>query len=125
MNPAAESESVFRKRPLAARLCQIATCVSKISELARDASSSRAVAALLDSTRNLIEWTAPEIEAAPEAGGELANLLRTLTMWLGIWREEQVTRRLQTLLYHEMRCWSERVSGFAERMTSLSTTAVR
>ncbi len=122
MKDSKEHEEVFRREPLPTRLRKMATEISPISEISRDPASSETVEALLDDARWLMEWTAADLD--PRSGEELANLQLTLTIWLSIWREEQVTRRLRALLYHEMRCWSDRVLDFADRIAPQDESAV-
>ncbi len=109
-----EREEMFRQDPLIVRLRKIAADVGRIPDLVRDPDRRHAVETILDETRGPIEWTLPEALAIPRAGVELANLMRALTSWLGIWREERLTMNLQVLLEDEMMAWSDRIQGLAD-----------
>jgi hypothetical protein len=43
------------------------------------------------------------------------NLLRALSTWRAIWREDPLTPNLRALLHQDMECWHQRLRELADR----------
>ena len=103
----------YLKDGLPVRLMGLAADLSRVASSARRATGAEAVAALLEESQHLIEWTAADAPA--EVAEELVNLQVLLALWRRAWPEAQQSRIQRGLLAVQAKQWADQVMCYAEQ----------
>jgi hypothetical protein len=103
----------FLADALPVRLLGLAADLSRVASSARRATGAEAVAAMLEESQHLIEWTA--LEAPAEVAEELVNLQVLLALWRRAWPEAQHNQLQRSLLAVQAKQWADQVMRHAER----------
>lgn len=103
----------YLKDALPRRLMGLAADLSRVASSARRATGAEAVAALLEESQHLVEWTAAE--APIEVAEELVNLQVMLALWRRAWPEAQSSPLQRSLLAVQAKQWADQVMRHAEK----------
>lgn len=103
----------FLQDALPVRLMGLAASLSRIASSARRTTGAEAVAALLEESQYLIEWTA--LDAPIEVAEELVNLQVVLALWRRAWVEVHPSRMQSNILAVQAKQWSDQVMRCAEQ----------
>ncbi|MCU0501386.1 MAG: hypothetical protein MUC51_06405 [Anaerolineae bacterium] len=102
----------YLRDALPLRLNGLAADLGRIASSARRATGAEAVAALLEESQHLIEWTAAETPA--EVAEELVNMQVLLALWRRAWPEAQSSPLQRSLLAVQAKQWADQVMLHAE-----------
>ena len=105
------------KDALPVRLMGLAADLGRVSSSARRATGAEAVAAMLEESQYLIEWSAGE--APVEIAENLVNMQVVLALWRRAWSEVQHSPLQRNLLAVQAKHWSDQVIGYAEQCEGL------
>ena len=97
----------YLRDALPLRLAGLAANLSRVASSARRATGGMAVAAMLEESQYLIEWTAGEAPA--EVAEELVNLQVLLALWRRAWPEAQHSPLQCSLLAVQAKQWADQV----------------
>lgn len=103
----------YLKDALPIRLAGLAADLSRVSSAARRATGAAVVAAMLEESQYMIEWTAAE--APVETAEALVNLQVLLALWRRVWPELQHHPLPRNLLAVQTKQWSDQVMRYAEQ----------
>ncbi len=101
----------YLKDGLPLRLQGLAADLSRVASSARRTTGAEAVAALLEESQYMIEWTAAE--APVEVAEQLVDLQVLLALWRRAWREAQHSPHQRSLLAVQARQWADQVMRHA------------
>jgi len=108
----------YIKDPLPVRLMGLAADLSRVASSARRATGAEAVAAMLEESQYLIEWSAGE--APVEMAEHMVNLQVLLALWRRAWGEVQHSPVQRNLLAVQAKHWSDQVMAYAEQCMDMS-----
>ena len=97
----------YLRDALPLRLAGLAADLGRVASSARRATGGKAVAAMLEESQYLIEWTAGEAPA--EVAEELVNLQVLLALWRRAWPEAQHSPLQCSLLAVQAKQWADQV----------------
>ena len=103
----------YLRDALPLRLSGLAADLGRVASSARRATGAEAVAALLEESQHLIEWTAAE--APVEMAEELVNLQVLLALWRRAWPEAQSSSLQRSLLAVQAKQWADQVMRHVEK----------
>ncbi len=103
----------FLQDALPVRLIGLAANLGRTASSARRATGAEAVAALLEESQYLIEWTAAD--APIEVAEELVNLQIMLALWRRAWPDAQKSPVQSSLLAVQAKQWADQVMRCAEQ----------
>ncbi len=97
----------YLRDPLPMRLAGLAADLSRVASSARHATGGAAVAAMLEESQYLIEWTAAE--APVELAEELVDLQAMLALWRLAWPEAQHNALQRSILAVQAKQWADQI----------------
>lgn len=109
----------YLKDPVPIRLLGLAADLGRVASSARRATGAEAVAALLEESQCLIEWTAAE--TPPAVAEELVRLQVLLALWRRAWPEAQHSSKQRSLLAVLAKQWSDQIVRLAEQVENRET----
>jgi hypothetical protein len=104
----------YLQDPLPVRLMGLAATLARVASAARRLTGAEAVAALLEESQYMIEWTAAETPV--EVAEELVDLQALLAFWRRAWGEMQQSPTQSRLLAAHAKQWSDQVMRCAGRV---------
>lgn len=109
----------YLKDPVPVRLLGLAADLGRVASSARRVTGSEAVAAMLEESQHLIEWTAAE--TPPEVAEDLVRLQVLLALWRRAWSEAQHSPKQRSLLAVLAKQWSDQAVRLAEQVGNQET----
>lgn len=97
----------YLRDELPIRLGGLAANLARIKSFSSHAANREAVEGLIDESKFLIEWTAPEAEI--DTAAELVELQLQLALWQGNWASIWADTAQRMRIAEQSRMWSERV----------------
>ncbi len=109
----------YLKDSLPVRLMGLAADLGRVASSARRSTGAEVVAAMLEESQYLIEWSAGE--APIEMAENLVDLQVLLALWRRAWSEIQLSPLQRNLLAVQAKHWSDQVMGYAEQCSPSSS----